>query len=178
MTQATLHAVPGHEVPPGAEGSVLETTDAVALRVARWPASTTATTRGTVLLFHGYTEFIEKYYEVIQELRARSEEALGDSQSDFGAGAGSPWGLQEASTKVESAARAKRLRSSLPPAWRSTSDPGGKTRPGLGHCDRNTRHGLARLPAARFPGSGACQPHLAAPRIGRPSRMPRRPELV
>ncbi len=71
MTQATLHAVPGHEVPPGAEGSVLETTDAVALRVARWPASTTATTRGTVLLFHGYTEFIEKYYEVIQELRAR-----------------------------------------------------------------------------------------------------------
>ena len=71
MSQAVLHSVSEGDVPPGADVRVLETSDGVELRAARWTTSTAGATRGTVLLFHGYTEFIEKYYEVVNELRER-----------------------------------------------------------------------------------------------------------
>nr|WP_321460225.1 alpha/beta hydrolase [uncultured Cohaesibacter sp.] len=40
------------------------------VRVARWPALSSAP-KGTICLLHGRAEFIEKYYEVIRELRQR-----------------------------------------------------------------------------------------------------------
>jgi lysophospholipase len=45
--------------------------DGIALRVARWPTPPGVVARGTVLLLHGYTEFIEKYFEVVSRLQAR-----------------------------------------------------------------------------------------------------------
>lgn len=59
----------GAELPEGGEVFWFEGHDGVRLRGAVWPAHGPA--RGTVVLLHGRTEFIEKYYEVIEELRAR-----------------------------------------------------------------------------------------------------------
>ena len=42
-----------------------------ALRAARFPADPSAPCRGVCVLLNGQTEFIEKYFEVIDELRAR-----------------------------------------------------------------------------------------------------------
>ncbi len=56
-------------VPEGAVSGFVDTPDGVRLRHARFEA--TAPFRGTVVLLHGRTEFIEKYYEVIGELRGR-----------------------------------------------------------------------------------------------------------
>jgi len=47
----------------------LRTPDGVALRFARW--SPPAGRRGTVCVFQGRAEFIEKYFESVRELRAR-----------------------------------------------------------------------------------------------------------
>ena len=44
--------------------------DGCTIRTAVWPA-TTSEPKGTVCLLHGRSEFIEKYYEAIDELRAR-----------------------------------------------------------------------------------------------------------
>ena len=65
----TLFAIPENPVPPGAVSGFITTPDGAELRVARFPAEGTA--RGTVCLLHGRTECIEKYYEVIGELRGR-----------------------------------------------------------------------------------------------------------
>jgi len=59
------------DVPAGGEVDILHTPDGVDIRVARWATPTTNSARGTVLLLQGYTEFIEKYYEVVDELQAR-----------------------------------------------------------------------------------------------------------
>lgn len=56
-------------VPPGGVVHALRTDDGVNIRAAHWPASGEA--RGTVVLFNGHTEFIEKYFEVIGELLGR-----------------------------------------------------------------------------------------------------------
>ena len=42
-----------------------------ALRAARFPADAAAPYRGVCVLLNGQTEFIEKYFEVIDELRGR-----------------------------------------------------------------------------------------------------------
>lgn len=57
-------------VPGGAVMADITTSDGVSLRTARWEA-TAAPHRGTVCLFQGRTEFIEKYFEVISDLRRR-----------------------------------------------------------------------------------------------------------
>lgn len=49
---------------------MLMTPDGVALRYARW-AETANRPRGTVVLAQGRAEFIEKYFDVIDELRSR-----------------------------------------------------------------------------------------------------------
>lgn len=49
---------------------VIETSDGVRLRTARW-TRTARTGRGTLVLLQGRSEFIEKYFEVIAELRRR-----------------------------------------------------------------------------------------------------------
>ena len=65
-----LYEIEGNPIPPGATvGSVL-TSDGVALRYARWRA-TTRRVKGTVCLLQGRGEMVEKYFETIGELRQR-----------------------------------------------------------------------------------------------------------
>lgn len=66
-----LYATPDNPVPDGAIVAEITTRDGFRLRTARWPAAPGVPRRGTVCLFHGRTEFIEKYFEVIAELRGR-----------------------------------------------------------------------------------------------------------
>ncbi len=46
------------------------TDDGVELRYARWPPSRSPV-RGTMVILHGRTEFIEKYFETVNDLRRR-----------------------------------------------------------------------------------------------------------
>lgn len=57
-------------VPSGATVGIFKGYDGAKLRYARWDATRTPR-RGTVCLFGGRTEFIEKYFEVIADLRRR-----------------------------------------------------------------------------------------------------------
>ena len=65
----TLHSIPVNPAPEGAVVGHLVTADGVKVRFARW--NPTGPRRGTVCLFGGRTEMIEKYFEVIGELRQR-----------------------------------------------------------------------------------------------------------
>ncbi len=56
-------------VPPGAVVEELRAVDGIRLRAARW--SPERPTRGTVAVFGGRTEFIEKYFETIADLLKR-----------------------------------------------------------------------------------------------------------
>ncbi|WP_428688629.1 alpha/beta fold hydrolase [Roseibium sp.] len=67
----SLIDIPENPVPEGAQSGFIDTPDRVSIRYAHWPASTGTERRGTVTLLHGRAEFIEKYFEVIQDLRAR-----------------------------------------------------------------------------------------------------------
>lgn len=62
--------VPGNPEPAGGEELWLEGRGGVKLRALLAP-STNGAPRGTVILFTGRTEFIEKYFEVITELQQR-----------------------------------------------------------------------------------------------------------
>ena len=64
-----LVSVAGNPTPADATLQWLDSSG-VQLRCARWPASTKQV-RGTVCLIQGRTEYIEKYYEVIADLRGR-----------------------------------------------------------------------------------------------------------
>ena len=64
-----LISIPANPVPDGAIAGVLKTRDGVSLRYARWPPPPGR--KGTVCLFQGRAEFIEKYFETIRDLRAR-----------------------------------------------------------------------------------------------------------
>lgn len=66
----TLISSPDNEAPDGAVSGFITTEDGVRLRYARWPARGERT-RGTICLFQGRAEFIEKYFETIGELQAR-----------------------------------------------------------------------------------------------------------
>ncbi|MDX2307138.1 MAG: alpha/beta hydrolase [Hyphomicrobium sp.] len=57
-------------VPSGANVIRMIAQDGVALRVVRWEA-TRGPRRGTVCLFGGRAEFVEKYFEVVADLRRR-----------------------------------------------------------------------------------------------------------
>ena len=65
-----LIATSDNPVPPGAIVSAVRAVDGITLRVARWVPS--RATAGTVAVFPGRAEFIEKYFEVISELLARN----------------------------------------------------------------------------------------------------------
>ncbi|AVO45867.1 alpha/beta fold hydrolase [Phreatobacter cathodiphilus] len=65
-----LVALPDRPVPAGVRAGTLTTTDRVPIRYARWEA-TGAPRRGTVVICQGRAEFIEKYFEVVDELRER-----------------------------------------------------------------------------------------------------------
>lgn len=61
--------------PDNAVVQTIETIDKIVLRVAFWQPTHNLTrdgnALGTICLFHGFSEYIEKYYEVIAELRRR-----------------------------------------------------------------------------------------------------------
>ncbi len=66
----TLLDIPENPAPNGAVTGMLTTRDGARVRWARW--RTTATRRlGTVCVFQGRGEFIEKYFEVVGDLRRR-----------------------------------------------------------------------------------------------------------
>ncbi|MEP4032833.1 alpha/beta hydrolase [Roseibium polysiphoniae] len=66
----TLIDHPDNPIPEGCNSGSMRTSDGVALRYAHWPA-TGGPRRGTVTLLQGRAEFIEKYFEVIKDLRQR-----------------------------------------------------------------------------------------------------------
>ncbi len=65
-----LVALPDRPVPEGARAGTVTTVDGVPIRYARWEP-TGAPRKGTLVIVQGRTEFIEKYFDVIDELRAR-----------------------------------------------------------------------------------------------------------
>jgi len=62
--------LPINPMPPGAVCSPVTTEDGVTLRTAYWPTARHPV-HGTVVILHGRTEFIEKYFETIGELTRR-----------------------------------------------------------------------------------------------------------
>ena len=70
-----LFGTESNPVPANALVSALSTPDGVTLRVARW-RSTARRNRGTICLIEGRTECIEKYFELIVELRRRGFHVL------------------------------------------------------------------------------------------------------
>src|ERR1700704_3910239 len=65
----TLVSIPANPVPSDVVSGTLKTRDGVSLRFARWAPPLGR--RGTVCLFQGRSEFIEKYFEMVRDLRAR-----------------------------------------------------------------------------------------------------------
>ena len=65
----TLVSIPGNPAPDDAVTGVIETPDGVVLRFARWEAPVDSA--GTVCVFSGRGEFIEKYFETVRDLRRR-----------------------------------------------------------------------------------------------------------
>jgi lysophospholipase len=63
-----LVSIPANPVPEGAVTGMLTTRDGVSIRYARWHPLPGR--KGTVCLFQGRAEFIEKYFEAVRELRA------------------------------------------------------------------------------------------------------------
>jgi lysophospholipase len=65
----TLISIPANPVPEGAVAGTIRTRDGVQLRFARFAPP--AGRRGTLCLFQGRAEFIEKYFEVVHDARER-----------------------------------------------------------------------------------------------------------
>jgi lysophospholipase len=65
----TLLSIPANPVPEGAIAGTIGTPDGVTLRFARWAAPENG--RGTVCVFAGRGEYIEKYFETVRDLRKR-----------------------------------------------------------------------------------------------------------
>ncbi|RFB78287.1 alpha/beta hydrolase [Methylovirgula sp. 4M-Z18] len=63
--------MPDNPAPPGGEICVIEASDGVILRGARWQPSEGKAARGTVVICPGRSEWIEKYFEVVGDLRDR-----------------------------------------------------------------------------------------------------------
>ena len=66
----TLVALARNPVPSGAVAGLIPGYDGAPLRYARW-SETTSSCRGTVVIVQGRSEFIEKYFETIADLRRR-----------------------------------------------------------------------------------------------------------
>lgn len=65
-----LHSIPDAPVPNGAVVGSVVSSGGVKIRYARW-RQTTRGCRGTVCIVQGRSEFIEKYFEVVADLRRR-----------------------------------------------------------------------------------------------------------
>src|SRR5580700_11863366 len=64
-----LVSIPANPVPDNHVVGAIKTPDGVNLRYARWQPP--AGRRGTVCIFQGRSEWIEKYFEVVRDLHAR-----------------------------------------------------------------------------------------------------------
>lgn len=64
-----LISIPANPVPDDVVTGILKTPDKVELRYARWAPPPGR--KGTVCILHGRTEFIEKYFETVRDLRSR-----------------------------------------------------------------------------------------------------------
>ncbi len=64
-----LVSIPANPVPDNFVTEYLKTPDGISLRYARWQPP--AGRRGTVCIFQGRGEFIEKYFETVRDLRSR-----------------------------------------------------------------------------------------------------------
>src|SRR5690349_6044088 len=64
-----LVSIPANPLADDVDTGVLRTSDGVSLRYARWAPP--AGRKGTVCIFQGRAEFIEKYFETAADLRAR-----------------------------------------------------------------------------------------------------------
>ena len=64
-----LVSIPANPVPDDVVTGMLKTRDGVNVRFARWHPP--AGRKGTVCVFQGRAEFIEKYFETVRELRSR-----------------------------------------------------------------------------------------------------------
>lgn len=75
MNTTELKFTPLNPIPVGGEAKFVLTRDKVRVRVAFWPykqdGASNKKAKGTICLFQGRTEFIEKYFEVIEDLRER-----------------------------------------------------------------------------------------------------------
>jgi lysophospholipase len=65
----TLVSIPANPVPEGTTAGMLKTPDGVSIRFARFTPPPGR--KGTVCIFPGRAEFIEKYFETVRDLRAR-----------------------------------------------------------------------------------------------------------
>jgi lysophospholipase len=65
----TLVSIPANPVPEDAVSGFIKTPDGAELRFARWPPP--AGRKGTVCVFTGRSEQIEKYFETVRDLRER-----------------------------------------------------------------------------------------------------------
>jgi len=65
----TLVSIPANPVPENVVSGTIKTPDGAELRFARWAPP--ANRKGTVCVFTGRTEQIEKYFETVRDLRAR-----------------------------------------------------------------------------------------------------------
>ncbi|MFD2249658.1 lysophospholipase [Pseudochelatococcus lubricantis] len=67
-----LVAIPDNPIPPSVSVREVTAVDGVRLRIAHWqPAGDATPGRGVVIILQGRGEFIEKYFEVVAELRQR-----------------------------------------------------------------------------------------------------------
>jgi lysophospholipase len=64
-----LISIPANPVPDNVVTGAIQTPDGVSLRYARWAPPPGR--KGTVCIFQGRSEFIEKYFETVTDLRAR-----------------------------------------------------------------------------------------------------------
>src|SRR5215470_8842180 len=65
----TLVSIPANPAPDDVVSGTIKARDGVSLRFARWAPPPGR--KGTVCLFQGRAEFIEKYFETVRDLRAR-----------------------------------------------------------------------------------------------------------
>jgi lysophospholipase len=65
----SLISIPANPAPADVVTGALKTPDGVSLRFARWAPPPGR--KGTVCLFQGRSDFIEKYFETVRDLRAR-----------------------------------------------------------------------------------------------------------
>ena len=65
-----LFSTPRNPIPDGATVGVFKGYDGKNLRYARWEP-TVRVKQGTICVFTGYSEYIEKYFETVSDLRRR-----------------------------------------------------------------------------------------------------------